>query len=55
MKLINKPKQKTKNNNVGVMVYISFVEIFFKSLNAYTAALGERLAPLITMLTFFGG
>ena len=37
------------------MVYVSFVEIFIKSLAAYEAVYGERLAPLLTMFTFFGG
>ena len=37
------------------MIYVSFVEIFVKSLDAYTDAVGEQLAPLVTMFTFFGG
>jgi len=43
--------------SAGVMIYVSFVEIFFKGKNILTAdtGFGERLGTWITVLAFFGG
>ncbi len=39
----------------GVMIYVSFVEIFVKANDALTASLGETMGYWITTLSFFGG
>ena len=43
--------------SAGVMIYVSFVEIFFKGrrILADEAVFGERLGTWITVLAFFGG
>jgi ZIP family zinc transporter len=41
--------------SAGVMLYVSFVEIFYKGLDALTAAYGVRLGHWINVLSFFGG
>src|SRR5690554_6956821 len=39
----------------GVMIYVSFVEIFFKAEEALISGLGENLGVWITVVAFFGG
>ncbi|HHU43025.1 MAG: zinc transporter ZupT [Bacillota bacterium] len=39
----------------GVMIYVSFIEIFFKAEAALVAGLGEKLGTWITVASFFGG
>jgi ZIP family zinc transporter len=41
--------------SAGVMLYVSFVEIFFKGADALTARYGDRLGNWINALSFFGG
>jgi len=41
--------------SAGVMIYVSFVEIFFKAQEHLIAELGERNGTLTTVLSFFGG
>lgn len=41
--------------SAGVMIYVSFVEIFFKAKEALTASVGETTGYLFTTLAFFGG
>lgn len=43
--------------SAGVMIYVSFVEIFFKGKNILTdpELFGERLGTWYTVLSFFGG
>lgn len=41
--------------SAGVMLYVSFVEIFYKGLDALTAAYGEYWANWINVGSFFGG
>ena len=43
--------------SAGVMIYVSFVEIFFKAKNILTAdhVFGAKLGTWITVLSFFGG
>lgn len=43
--------------SAGVMIYVSFVEIFFKGKNILAAeeAFGNRMGTWITVLAFFGG
>ncbi|MGE4553074.1 MAG: zinc transporter ZupT [Desulfovibrionaceae bacterium] len=41
--------------SAGVMLYVSFVEIFFQARAALTGALGDRLGNWATVLGFFGG
>ena len=41
--------------SAGVMIYISFVEILFKSKTSFIPAYGEIGGELLTLLCFFGG
>ena len=41
--------------SAGVMIYVSFVEIFFKARVELIAALGEVPGTWVTVLAFFGG
>ena len=41
--------------SAGVMIYVSFVEIFFKAKNSLTAAFGEVRGTWLTVAAFFGG
>lgn len=41
--------------SAGVMLYVSFVEIFFKGIGALTEAYGERSAHWVNAASFFGG
>lgn len=41
--------------SAGVMLYVSFIEIFFKAQDALVNGLGERLGPWITVISFFCG
>ena len=41
--------------SAGVMLYVSFVEIFPKARQSLSAALGDRLGYAATVLAFFGG
>lgn len=41
--------------SAGVMLYVSFVEIFYKGLSALTEAYGEYWANWINVASFFGG
>lgn len=41
--------------SAGVMIYVSFVEIFFKAKHSLTGILGEGPGYWATVLSFFGG
>ena len=41
--------------SAGVMIYVSFVEIFFKARESLTVVLGEEKAWWVTVASFFGG
>lgn len=41
--------------SAGVMIYVSFVEIFFKARQALAADLGMRWGSWVTLASFFGG
>ncbi len=41
--------------SAGVMVYVSFVEIFFKAKESLSMELGERMGTILTVSAFFGG
>lgn len=41
--------------SAGVMIYVSFVEIFFKAQESLTVALGDKMGSIMTVLAFFGG
>ena len=41
--------------SAGVMLYVSFIEIFAKARDALTVALGEKSGYLWTVVAFFGG
>lgn len=41
--------------SAGVMVFVSFVDIFPKSIDAFTPSYGENLAQIYTMISFFTG
>ncbi len=41
--------------SAGVMIYVSFVEIFFKAKTALVGVLGDVQGYQITVLSFFGG
>ncbi|MDR1138863.1 MAG: zinc transporter ZupT [Clostridiales bacterium] len=41
--------------SAGVMVYVSMIEIFFKSLDALTVSFGNKVGYLWTIIAFFGG
>jgi zinc transporter, ZIP family len=41
--------------SAGVMLYVSFVEIFFKGLRSLSSAYGEYWGPWINAASFFGG
>jgi ZIP family zinc transporter len=41
--------------SAGVMLYVSFVEIFFKGSTALVAAYGDRLGHWVNVASFFGG
>lgn len=41
--------------SAGVMIYVSMIEIFFKSKDALTAAHGETNGYWLTLVGFFGG
>lgn len=41
--------------SAGVMIYISFVEMFFDSRNLLMATLGEKIGVMVNLLSFFGG
>ena len=41
--------------SAGVMIYVSFVEIFVKARDALIIPLGERAGTLATVMSFFGG
>ena len=41
--------------SAGVMIYVSFVEIFFKAKDSLVVALGEVKGTWLTVAAFFGG
>jgi ZIP family zinc transporter len=41
--------------SAGVMIYVSFIEIFVKAKDALTEKVGESTATWLTVLSFFGG
>jgi ZIP family zinc transporter len=41
--------------SAGVMIYISFVEIFFKGQTLLIAALGKKPGTILNIISFFGG
>ncbi len=41
--------------SAGVMLYVSFVEIFFKGADQLTAAFGDQWGPWVNAASFFGG
>jgi len=41
--------------SAGVMIYVSFVEIFFKARESLMDALGNGYGSLLTVISFFGG
>ncbi|MCF8357187.1 MAG: zinc transporter ZupT [Prolixibacteraceae bacterium] len=41
--------------SAGVMIYVSFVEIFPSAMDEFSAKLGDKQAILYTILSFFGG
>lgn len=41
--------------SAGVMIYVSFVEIFVKANESLCLAVGEEISPLLTVLGFFSG
>lgn len=41
--------------SAGVMIYVSFVEIFMKAKDSLTMELGDKLGTWITVIAFFGG
>lgn len=41
--------------SAGVMIYVSFVEIFFKAQDALISDLGNKLGSWVTVISFFGG
>ncbi|SKA89218.1 zinc transporter, ZIP family [Paucidesulfovibrio gracilis DSM 16080] len=41
--------------SAGVMLYVSFVEIFFKAKDALVASMGEQTGTWFTVASFFGG
>ncbi|MDF2613383.1 MAG: zinc transporter ZupT [Clostridia bacterium] len=41
--------------SAGVMIYVSFVEIFAKALNSLTIEFGKKSGSWMTVLGFFGG
>ena len=41
--------------SAGVMIYVSFVEIFFKAKESLSEALGDKAGTIYTVLAFFGG
>src|SRR5690606_26316640 len=41
--------------SAGVMLYVSFIEIFFKAKDSLVLDLGEKLGSWITVVSFFGG
>ncbi len=41
--------------SAGVMIYVSFVEIFFKARESLVEAAGQGLGSWITVVSFFGG
>ena len=41
--------------SAGVMLYVSFVEIFYKGTAALVAAYGDRLGHWVNVASFFGG
>jgi len=41
--------------SAGVMIYVSFVEIFFKAKDALVNSLGETQGAIFTVIAFFGG
>lgn len=41
--------------SAGVMLYVSFVEIFFKAKDALVADLGYKLGSWVNVISFFGG
>ncbi|NLL14183.1 MAG: zinc transporter ZupT [Fibrobacter sp.] len=41
--------------SAGVMIYVSFIEIFFKAKISLVSVLGEKLGTITTTCAFFGG
>ncbi len=41
--------------SAGVMVYVSFVEIYFKAQHSLTLSLGAQLGGIVTVISFFMG
>jgi len=41
--------------SAGVMIYVSFVEIFIKAKDAYVKVSGEKVGTIMTVLAFFSG
>lgn len=41
--------------SAGVMIYVSFVELFAESLNTLTAIYGKKSGTIYTVIAFFGG
>ncbi|WP_222705788.1 zinc transporter ZupT [Salidesulfovibrio onnuriiensis] len=41
--------------SAGVMIYVSFIEIFFKAKDALMQSLGEVAGTWVTVVSFFGG
>lgn len=41
--------------SAGVMIYVSFVELFAESLETLTSVYGEKNGTIVTVIAFFGG
>lgn len=41
--------------SAGVMIYVSFIEIFFKARISLVSVLGDRVGTIVTTCAFFGG
>jgi ZIP family zinc transporter len=41
--------------SAGVMIYVSFIEIFFKARISLVTVLGEKSGSIVTTCAFFGG
>lgn len=41
--------------SAGVMLYVSFIDIFFKAEDALISGLGDKAGSWVTVLSFFGG
>ena len=41
--------------SAGVMIYVSFVDIFIKAKDSLTAVYGDKLGNIYTVISFFAG